>query len=349
MKKHYLLFASLTYAYPILRPLQKEIRRRGDIAAWFLEDSCPDQLEEDELRLKTFKEVKEFNPLAVFAPGNHIYDFFPGVKVSVFHGYPINKRRDKVDDHFKIRGWFDIYCTQGESSTTVFRLLENKHKYFKVYETGWSKTDHLIEALNTDNRTNESKPTIFVATTFSKGISSLNTFYPYIEEMAKKDKWNWFITKHPKYNNHDVIRKYEKLSEEYPNVIFLPNASVEDMVKTDVMLCDSSSIIIEYMLLGKPVVTLNNTSPGPHLLNVTDPSRIEDAISQALKHPKELMMSIKSYTSYHEGHRDGLNCFRILNAVDDFINNHYGKIKKKPRNLFRKIKLRWKLLKSKKS
>ena len=110
MGKRYLLFASLSYSYPILRPLQEEIRRRGDDVAWFLEDSCPDLLKADEKRLNTIDEVMQYNPIAIFAPGNYIYDFFPGIKVQVFHGYPINKRNDKVDDHFKLRGWFDIYC-----------------------------------------------------------------------------------------------------------------------------------------------------------------------------------------------------------------------------------------------
>lgn len=46
--RRYLLYASLSYAYAILRPLQEEIRRRGDEAAWFLEPSCPDMLLLDE-------------------------------------------------------------------------------------------------------------------------------------------------------------------------------------------------------------------------------------------------------------------------------------------------------------
>lgn len=96
MKKHYLFFASLTYAYSILRPLQEEIHRRGDIVAWYLEDSCPDLLEKHEIRLKTFDEVFRFNPIAVFVPGNWVYDFFPGVKVEVFHGYPMKKRIEKL-------------------------------------------------------------------------------------------------------------------------------------------------------------------------------------------------------------------------------------------------------------
>ena len=46
MAKHYLLFASLNYAYSILRPLEKEILRRGDEAAWYIEDECDDLLTE---------------------------------------------------------------------------------------------------------------------------------------------------------------------------------------------------------------------------------------------------------------------------------------------------------------
>jgi hypothetical protein len=178
MGKRYLFFASLSYSYPILRPLQEEIRRRGDDVAWFLEDSCPDLLTAEEKRLNTIDEVMQYNPIAIFAPGNYIYDFFPGIKVQVFHGYPINKRNDKVDDHFRLRGWFDIYCTQGESSTIPFKQLEKKHKYFKIYETGWCKTDNITTLKPSDpNR----KPTIFVATTFSKGISSLDVLYPTIK------------------------------------------------------------------------------------------------------------------------------------------------------------------------
>ena len=136
MPRHYLLFASLAYAYPILRPLEEEIRRRGDVAAWFLEPECEDLLRDDDLRLKTFREVRDFAPVAVFAPGNWVYDFFPGIKVELFHGYPIAKRKAKHDDHFTIRNWFDIYCTQGPTSTVPFKKLEEKLGFFKVYETG---------------------------------------------------------------------------------------------------------------------------------------------------------------------------------------------------------------------
>lgn len=123
MKKHYLFFVSVAYSYPILRPLQDEIRRRGDEVAWFVEPDCPVLLDQDERWLQSVQEVMDYQPIAVFAPGNYIYDFFPGVKVSLFHGYPINKRGDEKDDHFSVRGWFDVYCTQGERALFLSRSL----------------------------------------------------------------------------------------------------------------------------------------------------------------------------------------------------------------------------------
>ena len=106
--KRYLFFVSLSYAYPILRPIQSEIWRRGDEVAWFFTSPCDQYLHEGEKQLKTIKEVMEYNPIAVFTPGNKVYDFFPGVKVQVFHGFSIDKRPGR-GDHFRIRGLFEIY------------------------------------------------------------------------------------------------------------------------------------------------------------------------------------------------------------------------------------------------
>ena len=60
--KKYLLFVTLPYAYSILRPLEHEIRRRGDSAAWFIEADCPAALEEGEVHLKTIREAVDYNP-----------------------------------------------------------------------------------------------------------------------------------------------------------------------------------------------------------------------------------------------------------------------------------------------
>lgn len=341
--RRYLLYASLSYAFAILRPLQEEIRRRGDEAAWFLEPSCPDLLQPDERRIVTLQEAVKWNPRAVFAPGNHIPDFLPGVKVAVFHGYPMKKRIEKIDDHFTIRGWFDIYCTQGPSSTPYFRQLEKRHGFFKIYETGWTKADSYFKKSATEEHDN-ARPVILYSPTFTKGISSAWDLLPVIRRLAATKPWDWIITFHPKLDDPQLIEDYQRMADEMPNVEFARlNKGLATFRRSDVMLCDSSSITVEYMMLGKPVVTYRNTHPGPHLLNVRDTEEIGPAIEAALKHPQELMKEIDRYTAYHEAHRDGQNSARVLDAVEDFIANWKGRLRHKPLNLVRRIKLRMQL------
>jgi len=360
----YLFFAEQAYAYAILRPLQAEMRRRGDEAAWWLEPTCPNRLLDGERLLTTLSEVKQWAPVAVFAPGNWVYDFFPGVKVQVFHGYPINKRNDRHDDHFTLRGWFDIYCTQGPASTLPFQTLAAQKGYFAVYETGWAKADTYFPADGNGGAEtadggqelggksdftawkNCDAPTILVGSTFSKGISALETLYPTIERLSRERDWRWVVTLHPKLTDPELHAKYRLLDEHRANVLFRPNGlSASGMLATDAMLCDSSSIIVEYMLLGKPVVTLRNTTAGPHLINVDTPEQVEQALEMALTQPPALMQAISDYTARMEAHRDGHNCARILDAVADFLAHRQQEMRRKPLNLFRRLKVRLHFLK----
>ena len=338
--KNYLLFATLPYAYSILRPLQAEIRRRGGVAAWFLEPTCPDSLEDDELRLKTVREVIDFNPVAVFAPGNYIPDFFPGVKVALFHGYAIQKRIEAVDDHFTVRGWFDIYCTQGPSSTPFFKELEKKFGFFRVYDTGWPKADTYF-APEMTRRPQNRRPVILYPPTFTKNVCSAPHLMAEIERLAESKPWDWIITFHPKLTDPEIVSGYKRIAAEHENVTFFEGPDKMPLLQqADVMLCDSSSIILEFMFLDKPVVTFRNSHPGPHLIDVQQPGEVGPAIERALTRPAALMEEIRTYTMRHEPHRDCRCSARVLDAVDDFLAKGRVGLKRKPLNLIRKWKLR---------
>ncbi|MBR0036088.1 MAG: CDP-glycerol--poly(glycerophosphate) glycerophosphotransferase [Bacteroidales bacterium] len=342
--KRYLLFASHSYAYSIMRPIEREAWRRGDEVAWFLEDTCPDMLLPEEKRIPTIEEAIAWNPLAVIAPGNWIYPFLPGIKVEVFHGYPINKRAEKKDDHFTLRGWFDIYCTQGPSSTIPFLKLEQQKGYFKVYETGWPKADDTFNP-NLPPEPKRQRPCILYGTTFSKGISSVWEMAPVIDRLASEKGWDWIITFHPKLmNDSELLSSYKALEQKHPNVSFRgTNVGPETFRQADALLCDSSSLIVEFLLTGKPAVTYRNTNPGPFLIDVQQLDEVGPALEKALSRPAELMRAIEEYANHHESHRDGRNSARVLDAIDDFAAHYQGKLKPKPLNLVRKLKLRWRL------
>lgn len=346
MSKRYLFFVSVAYSYPILRPLQDEILRRGDEVAWFVEPVCPILLQPGERLLPSIQSVMAYKPAAIFAPGNYIYDFFPGVKVSLFHGYPINKRGDVHDDHFSIRGWFDVYCTQGLSSTLPFKQLEEKYGYFKVYETGWCKADtYYRERLRPSAGGEGKRPVVFYSTTFSKGISSAPHLFDEISRLARQGDWDWILSFHPKFADGKLLQAYRRLAAECPNVTFHEGGMVdaELLNRADVLLSDASSVMVEFMMLDKPVVTYCNTMPGPHLINVTDASEVEAALSHAIARPEPLMSAIRSYLAQNEAYLDGQACARVLDAVDNYLWYYAGNLCRKPWNLLRKFKLRWRV------
>ena len=342
--RRYLFLVSLAYSFPVLRPLQEVIRKRGDEVAWFIDEPATRPLlEEGEIELLTPQDVIEYNPLAVFTCGNLVYDFFPGVKVQLFHGYPINKRNDKLDDHFTIRGCFDIYCTQGPSSTVTFKQQEKKYGYFRIYETGWAKADTYFSEAMQKRETNP-RPVVLYSTTFTKRLTSTTILAEPIEEMIKNNNWDWIFMFHPKLTDPAILSRYKEIASKYDNVKFLGNTfDSTAMQRADVMLCDSSSIILEFMFLDKPVVTFRNSQPGNHLLNVESPSEVEPAIKKALTYPEELMKNISDFTLQHEAHRDCKCSERILDAVDDFIKQGHIGLGRKPLNLVRKWQFRRKL------
>ncbi len=345
MGNRYLFYVAHSYAYAILFPLEEEIERRGGESAWFVEEGCPVELLEGRRRITEFEEVERYNPTAVFAPGNYIPDFFPGVKVEVFHGYPINKRADRHDDHFTIRDWFDLYCTQGPSSTVPFEEIARRLGTFRVRETGWAKTDSYIRAATNATREPADRPTILYSSTFTRSLTSTSLLADEVERMVASGRWNWIFMFHPKLDDEQVLGHYRSLAERYDNARYLGNTfDMSAMVQADAMLCDSSSIIMEFMLLDKPVVTLRNSMPGAHLLDVTKVEDVEPALEKALARPEELMSAMRRWRDHHEAHRDGGCAARILDAVDEFISDGgAATLYPKPLNLVRKLKLRKKL------
>ena len=339
---HYLLFANQLYCYPILRPLQEAILKRGDKVAWFLH-KIPNLLTDaDGPLLETVEAVQQYNPTAVYAPTNWVPDFFPGVKVQVFHGFDVGKRSGTRQEHARIRGMYDLYCTQGPSTTQQFEAKARKHGHFKVTETGWTMLDPLFqpetkptlkEQIATD------KPIVLFGSTFSPAYSGARTLAPTIKRLSETGRCHWLINLHPKMDT-DIVETYKNMQSEHLSFTNNTQDTLPLLRAADIMLCDTSSFFLQFLLLNKPVVTFNTAVPGPHLLDVHNTEDIESAIEQALSRPPELMKSIKAFADQLHPYRDGHSSERVLQATDDFIANDMAKLNPKPFNLWRKIKMR---------
>jgi CDP-glycerol glycerophosphotransferase (TagB/SpsB family) len=277
----------------------------------------------------------KYNPCAVFVASNNVPDFFPGIKVQLFHGFNAQKR-DENKGHFRIRGFFDLYCTQGPSTTQPFQELSKEYGCFEVAETGWSKMDPLFD--NSIQTVKHNRPVIIFSSTFTPSLSAAHKIFDTIRELSKLDKWEWVVTFHPKMDKN-VINQFKSIQSE--NLTFVETDNVLPLLKNaDVMLCDSSSIISEFLLQGKAVVTFNNRIPGPHLINITETDQIERAIQQALIPSEQLLIDIQEYINNIHPYFDGKSSDRVIDATDILINKGIKHLKRKPLNLFRRLKVR---------
>jgi len=321
------------------------IKARGGQAAWFFanNDSIARHLGAEETLLKTIPEVKNYNPDAVFSPVNTVPDFFPGIKVQVFHGLATDSTGKK--GHFRIRGLYDLYCTRSTEETRLFKQMAEKQPHFEVVETGWPKVDPLFsnnEAANFRNDLNTDKPVVFYASTFSPSLTSAPLLIETIAKLSRSGQYHWIVTLHPK-SNDEITAQYRKLQG--PNLTFYESSQdVLPLLRTgDVMLCDTSSIAIEFMLLNKPVVTFRTKVPAPYVLNVTQTQEVGPALANALSRPDDLMNAIHQFSKDIHPFTDGKSSERVLEATDRLIETGISHLAPKPANFFRKFKIRKRL------
>lgn len=342
--KKYLFYVSQNYSYAILRPLQAEILKQGHQVKWFFNGTevNPNYLLPDEQRIKTIRDVYQYKPDAVFAPGNVIPSIFPGIKVALFHGFNVGKRVDHKG-HFNIRGWFDLYCTQGPNTTEKFQQLAAKHKYFKVVETGWCTLDPLfIPQPPTVTSKNTDKKTVLMCSTFTPRLSCAHVLREKIKELRDTNDWQWLIQFHPKMDAQ-IVAEFKALQNEKLTFVETDNV-LPLLAKADVMLCDTSSILLMFLLQNKPVVTFRNNRPGEHLFNITDVDDVGPAIKKALTYPEPLMSNIKSFNQQLHPYFDGQSSNRVLQATNELIESKRKGLSRKPLNLINNIKQFFKLI-----
>ncbi len=337
--RRYLFYVEQNYAFEILRPIQDVLRSRGDEVAWLPvgESFSRSRLGADE---KTFLDVRDaidWGPVAVFAPGNYVPKFIPGVKVRVTHGLPSEKRTRGGDLYFFAeRGLFDLQVTHGPSSTERFQAMAASRRYFEVAECGLSKLDPLFDG--SMERSPSPVPVVYFASTFSPRLSAAPALASTLQSLLEMHEWHWLVHFHPRMPG-EVTELYRAIQSDRLTVVE-GFETLPQLLAGDVMLCDTSSIISEFTLLDKPVVTYRTAVPKPHVLDVTSPAGIGPAIERALDRPAPLMAAIRSHAADTQPLRDGRASERIVQATDRLVSSGTAHLADKPRNLLRHWKMR---------
>jgi len=340
--KKYLFYISQNYSFAILRPIQEIIVARGDQVFWFVEGKAVNlnYFKPAEKWFKTFDKVVSYAADVVIGTANKIPTFMPGLKVCVFHGFDAGKLDSRGNnDHFKIRGCYDLYCTQGPSTTLPFKKLQEQLNYFNIVETGWSALDPLFDhkIVNKQNK----QPVIFLGSTFTSKLSQAEYLFPEVERLNQTGRWKWIVSLHPK-SKVETIERYKSIQNE--NLMY---EETDDMIpilqKSDIMVGDTSSAITMFILQDKPVISVNNISPANHLIHIKKATELEQAIDTALSHPDELMLNIHKYNEITHPYADGKSSERVIEAIDSVLSGKMPLKKVKPLNWLNNLKFRKKL------
>lgn len=327
----YLLFATERYALPILQPLAQALQAAGHgVHAWFV-DGAEDARLPAPVRSVGLEDAVALRPRAVFSAANWVPTFVSGAKVQLFHGFNVEKRSDERG-HFRVRGLFDLYCTQGPATTAPFRTLAARGRHFAVAETGWPKLDPLFRdddgsaaALRAPAG---SRPVVMFASTFTERLSAApHLFEAVAAEVARGDRY-WLLTLHPKCAP-ELFARYRSLAG--PNAAFVETEQlVAAQRAADVLLADTTSVVSEFAVQRKPVITFRNRAPKAHMLDFDDPAQLPAMLARAFAPPPRLMDALAAYADAIHPHRDGRSSERVIAATEALLRGELGHLRRKP-------------------
>ena len=332
-----LFYIAKQYSVPIILPLTRYCQSQNIEYALLISqkvnDILPDEWKTDKIFFNR-KSATSFSPDFVLCPGNFVDFRLPGFKVQLFHGLGVEK-----ESHYKIRHFFDIYCTSGPFVSKRFKKLQDKYKYFLIEETGWPKIDYILNYNHTGLKNKfgipGDKKIILYAPTFSQKMESATDLIPNLKNTIKDDEF-WILKFH-ELMDQNIVDQIDEIDSN--NIKIINTHDVTPLLHlADVMISDTSSVIYEFMVLDKPVVTYKTKSREAKAINITEPGELRSAIDRTFSESctERNQKQLSEINPYLDGKisENLINRLKEINNNPDIFTKH-----KKPLNLYRKMQI----------
>jgi len=335
-----ILFCENPYAFAVLAPIRDVLKEKGYDVLWYLSEKLRNEFPyPKENNTSSINKLSEYKSDVIFVPGNEVPHFLRGVKTQVFHGLAGEKK-----GHFRIRHYFDLYLSQGPYFTERFMELSEKHKNFEVIETGWSKLDVYGKNNNLYNVEKETllekhkaKNILLYAPTFSPSLTSAPFLKSEFEQIAS-NKDNLILFKFHDLMQKELIDAYKELATKQENIVFVEERNIlKFLLISDLMISDTSSVVYEFLLLNKPVITLKARSPKSAWDDIKSADMLTERVKYNLDSDPFAEKRVKIIADYHP-YNDGMSSLRMVEAVENYIHTN-GVPDKRKLSFFRRYKI----------
>lgn len=335
------LFCANPYAFGIMKPLHDALVHQQQDVLWYIPEKIAGQFPfaGDFNKTGTIQALDHFKSDVIFVPGNEVPHYLRGVKVQIFHGLAGEKQ-----GHFRIRNYFDLYLTQGPYFTERFKELARKHRDFQVTETGWCKLDPLYqnhEAYLAERdqilRDAGKKKLILYAPTFSPSLTSALSARKEIFELAQQQEV-FILIKFHDLMDLQVIEEYKATAQDVSNVSIVEDRNIlKYLIMADMMISDTSSVVYEFILLNKPVITIRSTAETINWRDLPDAEALSATVKHELEHDDFRTARLNTIRQYHP-YTDGQSSERMIAATQEYIEKS-GVPEKRKINLYRRFKI----------
>jgi len=157
-----------------------------------------------------------------------------------------------------------------------------------------------------------------------------------IEELALRDDILVIIKFHDKMDV-SIKEKYQNL--ESKNLIISDEKDITKLLQiSDLMISDTSSVVYEFILLDKPVVTLDSKSENINWLNLNDETKVYEKVLKILNEGDDFKDKRETTISEYHPYSDGESASRMIDAALEYKRAH-GVPKRRKLSLLRKFKI----------
>jgi CDP-ribitol ribitolphosphotransferase len=136
----------------------------------------------------------------------------------------------------------------------------------------------------------------------------------------------------------NLIDLYKKLADKFENVLFVEERNIiKYLLIADLMISDTSSVVYEFLLLDKPVLTFKNNAAVANWDNSLSYNGLVHKVAVNLSEDPFKEKRANILKEYHP-YTDGKSAIRMVNAVEAYIEKN-GVPEKRVISWFRRYKI----------